>query len=1186
VLAQFDVHRLQVEGGSLDLPLPGGERIVASRIDVRSGTAAAPRSLRSLASVARPSRVALELGPARVEAGGRQMALDRGSLEADLALDLSRLDIRQAEVQGQGLALSVRGQVENLCHPTLAISVSAQGPLPAIFALAGKPGVRSSGSAALEVRLNGKLAAPDIAGEAHLTGARIAQYAPGDLRAAFRLVGQDLVFDRLEVPFADGGSVLAKATLKLGREIGLQAEVETRQVEFAELLSRLGLTGAHVMMRLGTKARLSGTAWPLKLAGEVVVDAQDFRVLSHTWERARPGEEATLEIPKAHLEAPVLILAEGVRLEGARARVGEETLRVDGELFFDDARGFQLAVDGAVDLTALRHVASIPCAGRAAVAGTIRAAPYGNPVIEAKAKTTGFHFLQLDLEQLAATVSYRGFLLSVEDGSGVKGQTRYAVQAAIDLSRTPALLSSGRLSAQGRLRDLFDAVVPWLPSARSVRELVDAEASLEMSGSGGLPAVSAGFDVRLGKGELWGRAFESGRAVGRISRGERVFFERAELRRGTMVASGTGTIAFDPPSPCDLELSFNGARLGELDVPGGPWGGTASGTATLGGSLDEPVLQFSASGDGVSILEVPVGSVQVGGSLRGGRLSLTGSTEGVRFTATAALRGEMPFEAQAELDVEDVTRFIPGGPPAGLRAQVKGEASAEGQLAHLARARARVQLASFHGGYGDFKVDNKEPMVMTVDRGTVEVESFTLVGANTEFALSGLRAATGELDLNAGGSLDLRLLAGLVPALTRTHGRLALDARVTGTGAEPLLVGSGRISDGGFRVRDLPIEFAAMNGELAFSQNQVFFDGLSASINGGRAGLRGEVELIRFVPSRLRVEATVDNAAMTIPSYIPSWISGQLVASGTPDATTLSGVLHVLRAQYTEKWDLDRRMLELGKRPPEQKPYDKSGEWLRFDVKLIVDGDARIENDLMRGAVKGEVTLTGDLANLGLLGSLAITPGGRASFRGNEFNLSRGLVAFTDRYHVRTSLDVYGDATVRDYQVFIHVFGSLDEPQVQLTSSPALSQQDIVTLLSLGYTTRDTTLSQGLGPAATAAAAQALFAVSGLSEQLKRFLPRSGLFQDFSVRVTSAYSQATYQVEPRMEFETKAARNRLRLRYQAPLWGIRGQKAQVEWRFGFEERASVQLQWDNDNPDVGAGSDLGFDLKLRWEWND
>jgi translocation and assembly module TamB len=119
---------------------------------------------------------------------------------------------------------------------------------------------------------------------------------------------------------------------------------------------------------------------------------------------------------------------------------------------------------------------------------------------------------------------------------------------------------------------------------------------------------------------------------------------------------------------------------------------------------------------------------------------------------------------------------------------------------------------------------------------------------------------------------------------------------------------------------------------------------------------------------------------------------------------------------------------------------------------------------------------------------------------------------------------------------------------------------------------------------ATAAAAQALFTVSGLDQQLRRFVPQTGIFEDFTVRLTSAYSKTSMTVEPRWEFETKALDSRLRIRYQAPLSNSnRGQKAQVEYRLG--DRASVQLQWDNDNIDV-SGGDLGADFKLRWEWSD
>jgi len=122
------------------------------------------------------------------------------------------------------------------------------------------------------------------------------------------------------------------------------------------------------------------------------------------------------------------------------------------------------------------------------------------------------------------------------------------------------------------------------------------------------------------------------------------------------------------------------------------------------------------------------------------------------------------------------------------------------------------------------------------------------------------------------------------------------------------------------------------------------------------------------------------------------------------------------------------------------------------------------------------------------------------------------------------------------------------------------------------------------------AAAQALFSASGLDEQAKRFLAREGLFKDFTLRITSAYSEVSGQVVPKAEVESKAAVpwlgiKDLRLRYQAPIAGSnqgKGQRAQAEARFS--EKFSGQIQVDNESPETPL--DLGADLRFRWEWND
>ena len=55
-----------------------------------------------------------------------------------------------------------------------------------------------------------------------------------------------------------------------------------------------------------------------------------------------------------------------------------------------------------------------------------------------------------------------------------------------------------------------------------------------------------------------------------------------------------------------------------------------------------------------------------------------------------------------------------------------------------------------------------------------------------------------------------------------------------------------------------------------------------------------------------------------------------------------------------------------------------------------------------------------------------MTEGSRAMFRGNEFDLSHAVRRLHRAQPDRDGLDVHGEARVRDYQVFMHVFGTAD----------------------------------------------------------------------------------------------------------------------------------------------------------------
>ncbi len=1183
LLDRLDVARLTVAEGGAEVALPGGGRVAVAGLglDARKveGTGwrlgPSPRRLRVAAAAAEVS----------VAAAGQAWQVTRPAVEGTVALDLSSLELARAEAQVGGAHLGLRGTVKTLCAPSFDLTATAEGTLPALVALAGANAAPWQADLVVEAHLAGTPRAPRLGGTVRFERLRHGRdVAPGSGRGAWRWAGDRIAVEEFELPFA-GGRITATGAVKLQRDASLDLAVKLEDVELGELLERVAVPGAWVTGRFDGTGRVTGPVWPTAIAGELDLTARGFRSLAGPWRAARAGDFAFVEFERGRLAAPFRVVKEGIFFDKARIEVGKGWAELDAAVHFSVAQGFEVKATGDVDLDALGHVARLPWGGRALLTARVGAAPYGNPRAEAKLKVERFKFLTLDLGAASADLAYGpDFALRISGIQGQRGQTRYDGFATVDLGHQPILVTASRVTAAGRLRDLFDAVMDWLPKTRVLRDAMDGQVvEVTARATGRAAALDADFEGTLGPGELLGRRYDGGRLAGHVTAAAETRFDRLELQYGPGTVSATGRLTMAPPFPWDLQVALAGVPASALGLPGGAWGGSLSGSAALAGSYEAPDVHFAVNGDAISVRGAALGTVQAGGTVVGRKVLVTGGADGVRFTGDARLEGLLPFHAQAELRLEDAQRLWPGGPPAGLKAAVEGLATAEGELENLKAARASVRLERLAAGYLDLKLENAGPVELALDAGRLTVGRFAIRGANTEFSLSGAVGAAGELDLEALGSLDLRLLTGVLPALRRPHGRLALEAHVGGTAESPVLLGDGRLDEGGFVLRGGQAAFEGLRGDLAFSQNRVLFDALDAQVNGGRVRLAGEVELARLVPARLRVEAQLDEVPVAVPAYLPATLTGRLEAAGTLDETVVTGRLHVVRARYTENVDLEKNMYELRRRRPvPPRAYDMAGEWLRFDLQLAVDGDVRVENDLVRGGMRGELTLTGSLAAPGLLGALAMTEGSRAIFRGNEFALSHAVVDFTERHRVEMGLDVHGEARVTDYQVFMHLFGTMSDPQVTLTSTPPLSQPDIITLLSMGFTRRDTPLGKGTQGLATAAAAQALFAASGLDEQVRRFLPRGGPLRDMSVRITSVYSEANRQVEPRAEFESRVWRDRLRLRFQAPLSGSGGQRAQAELRLG--DHTALQYQFDRERPDEAG--DHGLDLKLRWEWTE
>jgi len=123
-----------------------------------------------------------------------------------------------------------------------------------------------------------------------------------------------------------------------------------------------------------------------------------------------------------------------------------------------------------------------------------------------------------------------------------------------------------------------------------------------------------------------------------------------------------------------------------------------------------------------------------------------------------------------------------------------------------------------------------------------------------------------------------------------------------------------------------------------------------------------------------------------------------------------------------------------------------------INLKGDIDLEVKILDDFMAKANDFDLKLVGGLKVQGALsapklnGSLQIKQG-YIAFLDKKFRVSEGKVIFADSTGEDMILDIRAKTEIDDIDVFLNVSGILAQPTITLSSSPVLSESEIISLL-------------------------------------------------------------------------------------------------------------------------------------------
>jgi translocation and assembly module TamB len=512
--------------------------------------------------------------------------------------------------------------------------------------------------------------------------------------------------------------------------------------------------------------------------------------------------------------------------------------------------------------------------------------------------------------------------------------------------------------------------------------------------------------------------------------------------------------------------------------------------------------------------------------------------------------------------------------------------------------------------------------VVRVAGGKLEVEPMTLA-VEMRGGLAGAAKLEGHVD-DMGGkpTMDMRIelspvnlsaLVGIVPKVDSASGILAGKLRMTGPVADPDMDGSVTIRGGEIVVPPVGA-VSGIDVDLRADRHEIRIEHATAKAAGGTVALAGHVPInnLALGAAELIVKATSLRLApadgITVALDADLRVTADLGAQSTLERKPLpriTGDVTISAFDYTRPMSLTTNLSSIGSaRRTRVETYDVEADVVSFDVALRAKQPMRIRNNVADVAAiidSGTLAVTGTNQRFGVRGSVRALPGGHMQLpfgSAGAFDIRTAQVRFTDPTRLApvvelqavneyrrggeassgSSVASYGTATrgASSWRMNVHAYGDADDLKIDLTSDPALSQEDIILLLTIGMTRAE--LDQLKGGVGAGLAFEALNAVSGASSAVSQVVP---IVDDF--RFGSAYSPRTGRTEPMLQVGKRLS-DTVRADVSTSISEDRQLRANVQWRL--TKQISIQTSYDNVNVSIAPvlGGNVGLDLRWRLEF--
>ncbi|MBS1820205.1 MAG: translocation/assembly module TamB domain-containing protein [Acidobacteria bacterium] len=335
-----------------------------------------------------------------------------------------------------------------------------------------------------------------------------------------------------------------------------------------------------------------------------------------------------------------------------------------------------------------------------------------------------------------------------------------------------------------------------------------------------------------------------------------------------------------------------------------------------------------------------------------------------------------------------------------------------------------------------------------------------------------------RVDLTIDSSpLDLGLVQGFTTAAKDVTGTVEAHVRVTGSAQDPHPEGSIRIANGGATIEPTGVTYTNMAGAIDLQPDRVHIDQITVLDNHQNAlSITGDLAVHAREVGGFQIYVNADDFKVIDNKMGNVRIQSAMSLSGQLTSPIVQGFLGITTGQIS----LDEIIAIVGSSPypTESTPNDAGNtpaaiaqatpqpapsspfDALRMNLTLNVPDDLVVKASSLQtpgspvslGALNltlgGDLTATKDPGGPVRLVGAVNTIRGNYDFQGRRFEILRdGTIRFEGLDQINPSLDLRTRRLISGVEARVNVRGTLQKPEIVLSSDPPLEQADILSLI-------------------------------------------------------------------------------------------------------------------------------------------